>query len=293
MKMSNKTRDTPIEQYDFMNKKRTHKNIIFSVLNKTQTMFKYENLPDTTSQKVVEKFLQLNGFICGIEHQGKHYLLPCEISKLDYNFEPLEIIVNNPYLQLDNHNFSLKDGSAVLIENDAYRMGILPLISKYAQLMVENEISMRLACINSRIPFLIDTPDDRAKKSVEKLLKDIEAGKQSSMTSNQVLKSIQTTPYSHASSNLFTQLIENEQYLKATMLSEVGINANFNMKREALNSSETSLNEQTLIPFTECMLQSRKMGLDKFNKIFGENVTVQLNSIWKDNIEGDEKNETE
>ena len=282
--------------HDFTNKKKSHKDIIFSVLNKTQMMFDYGNLPETTNKESLEKFLQICGFILAFKNNNKTFFLPCAITEFDYNFAPRKVIVENPYLHLEKNNFDLQEDECVLIRNDVYMQGIIPIVSKYASLMVENEISMRTACINSRIPFLIDTPDDIAKKSVEKVLKDIEIGKLGTMTSNRVLKSIQTTPYSHASSNLFTQLIENEQYLKATMFADVGINANFNMKREALNSAETNLNEQQLTPLVENMFECRKKSFNEVNKKLGENITVELSSVWKknvDNIESGEKNEIE
>ena len=288
--MSNNSRDTPtnkISQYDFTNKKKSHKDIITNVLNKTFMMFDYKNLPENINKKSIENFLQLEGYALFFKHNNELYFLLCAITEYNFNFQPKKVIVNNPYLDLAEHTFDLEKDECVLIYNDFLGQGILPVISKYASLMVENEISMKIACINARIPFLIDTPDDRAKKSVEKLLKDVENGKQASMTSNQVLKSITTTPYSHTSSNLFTQLIENEQYLKATLLNEVGINANFNMKREALNTSETTLNEQQLTPLIENMFDCRKNGFDKVNEKFSQNIIVELNSIWKTNVEKD------
>ena len=53
------------------------------------------------------------------------------------------------------------------------------------------------------------------------------------------------------------------------------------MKRESLSANEVAVNEDTLLPFIDDMLQSRKEDLKKFNKMFNTNIDVKLNSSWK------------
>ena len=69
------------------------------------------------------------------------------------------------------------------------------------------------------------------------------------------------------------ELIELKQYLTGSWYNEIGLNANFNMKREAINESEADLNEDAL-------LQMRIDGWERFNKMFGTNVKVKLSSSW-------------
>lgn len=63
-----------------------------------------------------------------------------------------------------------------------------------------------------------------------------------------------------------TQFIELHQYLTGTFYNEVGLNANFNMKREAIGDGESSLNEDSLLPLCELMLETRKRTLKKLIK---------------------------
>ena len=55
------------------------------------------------------------------------------------------------------------------------------------------------------------------------------------------------------------------------------------MKREALNSGETQLNNDILKPLIDDMLDCRKKAVEKVNNMFDTNITVELNSSWKDN----------
>ena len=53
------------------------------------------------------------------------------------------------------------------------------------------------------------------------------------------------------------------------------------MKRESLNTSETTMDESVLLPLIDDMLEERKIGLEKVNKMFGTSITVELSSSWK------------
>ena len=55
--------------YDFLNKKRNIDTYIYNTLCKTQSMFKYHNLPETIPEKILEKFLQKNGFACFAKYE--------------------------------------------------------------------------------------------------------------------------------------------------------------------------------------------------------------------------------
>ena len=55
------------------------------------------------------------------------------------------------------------------------------------------------------------------------------------------------------------------------------------MKREAIGEGESSLNEDSLLPLCEQMLQCRQEDIDKLNKMFDTNISVDFDSAWKNN----------
>src|SRR5699024_6008075 len=65
------------------------------------------------------------------------------------------------------------------------------------------------------------------------------------------------------------------------MYNEVGIDLNFNMKRERLNSGEVSQNAEMLFPLVNNMFRNRKEGIEKLNEKFNLSVTFDYGSIWK------------
>ena len=53
------------------------------------------------------------------------------------------------------------------------------------------------------------------------------------------------------------------------------------MKREALNSAESALNDDILYPLIDEMLEERQKGIEKINELYGTNISVELSSVWK------------
>src|SRR5574344_149187 len=66
-----------------------------------------------------------------------------------------------------------------------------------------------------------------------------------------------------------------------TFYQVLGIHSQVNMKREAINEAEAALSEDILYPLIDDMLIQRQIGLEKVNKMYGTNITVELSSVWK------------
>ena len=252
---------------------------VFYMLDRTQVMFDYEGLPETIPARNLEIMLQLNGNVFFSEVDGKHYVFTGGLGgKPDVYYEPTIYTVANPALAFSKNLTIGEDG--VLIRNDSYGVGLLPIFQKYANLLAENEITMRLADINSRIMFLLSAADDRTKASAEKFLKDVTDGKMGVISDNAFLESLKALPTATQNSVRLTDLIEFEQYLRAGWFNDLGINANYNMKRESISPDEAQLNDDALLPFVDDMLECRRLGIEEVNKMYGLDIRVDLASSW-------------
>ena len=74
-----------------------------------------------------------------------------------------------------------------------------------------------------------------------------------------------------------------EQYLKASLLNELGLEANYNMKRESLNATEAQMGDDALQPLIDNMLKCRQEAAEKINEMFGTDISVEFNSAWEEN----------
>ena len=97
-------------------------------------------------------------------------------------------------------------------------MGLLPLYERYATMLVENDITINMADIQSRIVSLITAGTDTNKKSADLFIENIQKGKLSVISDQPVsdMFKLNTLPYSNTASSTITNLIELEQYIKAS-----------------------------------------------------------------------------
>ena len=273
-----------IQQYDYTNKRNNIRHHIIYMLDRVMSMFEYDGLPDTMPKKMLELYMMVNGHALVLKHDGNLYVCFGGFSgEPDAYYMPKQYIVANPYLQL----FKVFDigTDCVLVKNDTMMYGLMPMFSKFASALVENELTMNMVDINSRISALIDAPDDATKASAEKYLQDIEDGKSGIIASTAFFDGIRAQPYGEHNYQRLTDLIEYQQYMKASWFNELGLNANYNMKREAITSNESQLNDDMLLPFVDDMFNCRKEQLEQINDMFDTNITIKWSSSWEDNIQ--------
>lgn len=271
------------KMYDFNDKELALRHYLVYMLNRTQKIFEYKNLPDTIPKRMLEFLLQVNGFACVTKVKGELYAFRGGLGgEPDPYYRPTLCVVANPALKFDE---TLKiDKDCVILRNDSFLYGLLPLFTRYASAMVENDISFRMASINTRIQAILSAPDDATKDAAEKYLKDVADGKLGAIQVNAFLDGITATPMT-TSIRTFTDLIEYQQYLKASWYNEIGLNANYNMKREKLSTTESQMNNDALLPLVDDMLESRRVGLEKINAMFGTDISVEFASSWEKLIE--------
>lgn len=271
-----------LPKYDFQDKRKHVSEQVRYMLARTQAMFRYENLPETIPQRMLELYLQYNGFAGIYEYKDNLYTFFGGLGgEPDEYYMPTILTISNPALDL---SVNAKIGEeCVVIPNDSLYVGLVPLYNRYATALVENQLSAILAVINTRIISLIDAGDDRTKASADKFLKDVFDGKLGVVASNEFMEGLKVHPYANTSGGQYLKsLIENEQYLKASWYNEIGINANYNMKHENINSAEVGLNDDALLPLVDDMLACRKKGLEEVNAMFGTEISVALSSTWED-----------
>lgn len=261
------------------------------MLARTNQMFEWSGLPDTIPSYMLERYLQMHGAvtICKAEARETQYRLGKTKSGLfafravfsdvpDIYLRPTGVIVANPAME-GSLNLTIGKDCEV-IKNDTFAIGLLPLHYRYAQQLAENDISIRSSQINSRIRTIIATHTDRERESAEEYLEQIEAGETGIIAESAFLDGIKVTQGGSAPPNSIIQFIELQQYLKASWFNEIGLNTNFNMKREYLSSEEIAANTDILLPLVDDMLFNRKQACERINSMFGTSISVEKNSAW-------------
>jgi len=270
--------------YDFRNKHENVDNFIRYMLARTLQMFEYNGLPETIPQKELERLLQVQGYAFITEYEGKLYAFTGGLGGQQGVYgEPTEIVIANPALSFNKTLNLEKDG--VLINNDDMRQGLIPLISKYATILNENEITMILSTINKRVNNLISVSDDNTAVSAKQYLKDLEDGNIGYIMESRLYESLKAKTVSENNSTRLVDLIELQQYIKASLYNELGLNSNFNMKRERLIKPEVEMNTSSIYPLVDNMLHCRQEAVEKINAMYGTSITVEFSSSWSEREE--------
>lgn len=264
--------------WDRKEKDRNTRNQVMYMLDRSLLMFEYHGLPDSIPAIELERLLQSNGFAGVTEVQGELYAFYGGLGgEQDVYGRPTTMVISNPAL---NYNETLTiDEDVILMRNDSMMLGLIPTFAKYCSLLNENEITMALASISQRVNNLISVADDNTASSADKYLKQLEDGKLGYIFESKLFDSLQTNPMNSAGGSI-SDLIELQQYLKASMYNEIGLNANYNMKRERLNSAEVEMNSDNLYPLVDNMLEHRRIALEQINEKYGTEISVEFNSSW-------------
>lgn len=267
----------PVFTRDYLT--RTYKAYMY---DRTLSMFKYHNLPDTIPEDMFEYYLQYYGSCVVTEVKGKLYALHGNYGGfIDPYYRPTLYIVANPALEF---SAELKINSdCVFCINDKLWTGLEPLIARYAYLIAENLITLRQANIMLRIVALLSAPDDKTKAEAELYLKKLEEGKLSVIGENRFFEGVNLQSPPSNNGSYLTQFIELHQYLLGTFYSEIGLKANFNMKREAIMAEESSLNDDVIVALVETMYACRLANVERINKMYNTNITVEFAGEWRRN----------
>lgn len=270
-----------IAKKQLLNKDEYIKNYVNYMLTKTNEIFIYENLPQEIDIKRLEYFLQKNGFVFFTKDSNYHFY---NGSLFDFDIYEKPLKINAILENRSVKTFDLeKDG--VLIANDFLYQGLEKIFNKYGVMLNECEITLYLSSIMNRIQYIINANDDKTKKNADIFIDKIYNGEFSIIGSNAFFDGVEVKGLSN-NQNHTQQNIELTQYIRSMAFNEIGLNSNFNMKRERLNTTELTLNEKTLKPFIESMYQSRLQAVEKINQMYGLNITVTMSNLW-DSFGGD------
>ena len=258
-----------------------------SQLNKSLTMFQWQNLPDTLPAVELEKMLQINGYAVIAKYKGDVYAFNGGFCGQDAYNQPTKVVINNPALKL-NTTYTINE-DCVVIKNDDMKQGLIKTYEFYGQHLIENQITMLMTDYNLRIPFTISSSDDQTTQSAKEYLNKIIDGSLGVIGEQKLFKALSITPTNSKQTASFSDLYGYQQFIIAQLNNTIGLATNNNMKRERLTTNEIEINKNASYPLVDNMLRNRQTAVDKINKMFGLDITVGYSSIWGTDNTNDSK----
>lgn len=182
----------------------------------------------------------------------------------------------------------------VILRNTSLGSSMADWLRRYADLYAHNDISLRMALINSRYQDILKTTDSSKSETLKSWYKGLVRGEMLAIVDDTPLSDfvdgkgdIQALDLNHTGEVDFTRYTELENELTRTFYRDIGIRWNKD-KKANLVSGEVEQDNMLLEFNIYDMLECRKRFCDEYNKVFGGNISVSL-AIPLDGEEG--KNE--
>ena len=258
-----------------------YKNYILDMLTRTNRIFEYKGLPDTIPAEYLEIYIQVNGVAGVTEYRDNLYAYGGGLGGAPNEYyQPTVFTIANP---AQNFSKNLHIGTECeIIRNDILMRGLMPIHSLYAAQLTDALLTMQVALVNHRAAFVISAADDRTAESARLFMKKLDDGELSIITEPALIESLKITPTASGTSVRITETLEMYQYILSRWYNDIGLQSGYNMKRAQLSADEVDINTDQLHPLIDEMLNERKLGVERINKHYGTNISVDFAGVWRD-----------
>lgn len=169
-------------------------------------------------------------------------------------------------------------------------------IERTAEQLLNIDISMRSILRTVRAMIFIVAKNEQVKNAAEILLHKLYAGDTDIVFTSDILDSlqIQFAPTAANAASILAELKEQYQFANAQFFHAIGVNSNYNLKRERLNSAEIDLNEQALNVNIKDIFASWEKGFSEVAALFPSfDIKPRLSDVWRQNTPDEQPEETD
>ena len=255
---------------------------------KVLEIFHYSGLDLTLPKRILESRVTQDGFTVVYEHEGNLYCtqtMPSGKEDVYGEHHEVHFTHSNEGESIDMTRTIGVD--AVMVRNDAALIGLDPLLTEFALMEAQANITVLDNFMTLRTNRIIQAKDEASYASALEYEQQIRDGAPAVILAEEFDAmegiNVHSTPIP---SNAASQTIELFQYISSRYYSELGIVLNNNMKSQYVNEAE--LGKSTGMPLIYNMLACRQEAVDEINALFGRDIKVTLSEEWNDELEADE-----
>lgn len=242
------------------------------LFSRLMRLFIYDGLGDNLPQKEIEERLYLLGH-CGIaQYDGKlTAFFGSFFGPTVYQDEFTNYNVHSP---IYSNTYTIND-DIVVIENNSLKIPCIEHVNHYSYLLAHAEVTLIKALIEARDPGGVPIAEnEKAKQSLLAYQKAMYQGKISAVSD---LAGI-GVKYLGADRKTAINIIdiwEVRKNLLKSFYADIGVRATFDKRSNAVVDEVTSDTSMLLYNISD-MLEERKKGCERVNKLFGTNWSVRL-----------------
>lgn len=268
-------------------------------MNRAVKMFDFSGLPETVNEDFVQRELIVNGSVGFTDFNGELYALRGAYGGVpDMYYLPTQYIIANPVLgsktiDIDKNGVvmfgSSSDRFALFVDTKCKKPKtpnkgtvLYNYICRTADILTDIDISAQSLLRTSRAMVFVSAKDEQKRQAAEITLEKLFNGESAVVFQSDILDSLKFdfSPTATNAATLIRELAEKYQFYLAEFYHAIGINSNYNLKRERLNTAEVELNDEPLLINIADMLDCRKQAVEKINAMFNTNIAVNLSKEW-------------
>lgn len=252
------------------------------LVNTASSIFEWANLPETFDENFLNTELILAGHVGIIQNTDGIYTVRGNVGgEMNEYYKPTQYIYANPVLGSGSPTIG-KDVAVLFLtteDTDPFTLngGLTMLIDSTATLLADNQLSLNVAQKNSRLMLIADADGESTSNSAEMVLNAMYEGKPYKVVHKKFEDDFSVNPLVTVKpAESMRQLIENYQFIWSTFLQELGINSNFNLKRERLVQAEVALNAECMDTLIDDIEKNVKRGVEMCNSLYGTDIKFNV-----------------
>lgn len=243
--------------------------------------YKWDNLPDTIPQEVIERFIVEAGNVAILERKGSLWALPvCEYGVDVYKDIPPYYITANPILHNLRGDTNTLKSAGVMIYNNPLHLSDFDLLRRYSAQLAQVESTIDVSLTNLRAMSIGVADNDKVKQDFELFYSKLQDGDITAIVTehmSQALEKLKLMPTNNQmQSNGLRDLYNLRNNIYRQFLRECGIRTT--TEKSQFVSGDEIVNDDILLSYMlDTPLQIRQAGVDRVNNKYGTNIKVSIN----------------
>lgn len=260
------------------------------LFRKCMSIYRFDGVPDNWDFDYFLSILLSQGLICVTDTALGIIPLRCSLTGVNVYEHPTTAIIANPVL--GNLERTIDEDCTIIKMSHTYRSDIIPICNKYATLLSECDSSISVNLMNSKVAFIGLCSSKQVAESMKLMYTKISAGEPAVFVKGDQING-DNILYNHVKENFIAgdvQILKRK--LMSEFLTEIGVNNANTDKRERLTDNEVEANDSEIQLNADYWLDNIKEGIEKTNKMFNLNISVELKNTYNTEGEFDNANIT-
>lgn len=262
------------------NKHRKYKFWHWYLTTAVLNLFDVENM-EQDMETSFKLSLLMGGRVVFFQKNGKTWALPFanggEVPV--YAGEIIRVLVTNPVLGEFTGTPGIDCECVYLTPLDRVQMsaGYSALIDETADALSDNDLSIRTAQFNKRLPTVFVGHTTPERIGMEAVLNSVRDGETNIIAQTALDKSIQRLDAGQGTVSPLSEFTEYQQYKLGQFYNMLGVNSVWNTKRERVAASENDVTGETARYNIADIVDNLNQQLQRVNDRFGTSYSVELN----------------